>query len=165
MKYALEDLLRIRTLRENAASEVVTKARRKLEAALKEVERCQRELDDYRVWRVDEEERLYSKVLKQAVPFKELNEIKATVAWLREKELDYHKKVNDAQTASEQARKELIQAQARYREAVKAVQKIEEHKKIWVHEWNLEQEALADKELEEHRLAPYGHDEEKESYW
>lgn len=143
-KYELTDLLKVRELREDAASKEVTRAQEKLESCEAYLERKKKELEDYKQWRPGEEDRLFAKIMKKEISQEKLNEVKAQVAILREKELVIEKEVEEAEDALEQAKEN-------HRKAMRELEKIKEHKIHWTEEAKKEAEFLADKEMEEFR--------------
>ncbi|PTY05033.1 hypothetical protein DB346_02425 [Verrucomicrobia bacterium LW23] len=149
MKYALQDLLRLRKLREADAGNAVTRARKAVAAAEEALAAQKKALEDYRAHRIREEDRLYNSVINKQVQLLDLDEVKQAIAWLRERELLEIKKVTEAELAVTQAKEALAKAQAHYQQAVRDSQKIEEHKAMALAEWQQEQELIADRELEE----------------
>ncbi|HSI82937.1 MAG: YscO family type III secretion system apparatus protein [Candidatus Methylacidiphilales bacterium] len=149
MKYPLQDLLRLRKLRENNASNAVTRARKAAREAEEALEAQKKALEDYRIYRVKEEDRLYEQIILKKIHLNDLDDVKQAIGWLRERELLEIKKVADAELAVVKAKEVLEKAQLVYQQAVRDSQKIEEHKTMALEEWQKEQERNADLELEE----------------
>ena len=147
--YALKDLLRVRHLREQMASDNVVKAKVKVLDAQKEVEKAEKELKEYIEWEKKEEERLFKQVIKKKVKRMNITELRQEVARIRNKIADYEKAVEDAKEALRKREEELVAARAYHFEMLKNVEKLEDHKSNWVKEESKEQERLADIELEE----------------
>lgn len=150
-KYELADLLKVRELREDSASKAVAQAQEKLESCEAYLERKKKELEDYKLWRPGEEDRLFAKIMKKEISQEKLNEVKAQVAILREKELVIEKEVEEAEVAVKEAKEALEQAKENHRKAMRELEKIKEHKIHWTEEEKKEAEFLADKEMEEFR--------------
>ena len=150
-KYELSDLLKVRELREDSASKAVTQAQEKLESCIQYLERKQKELEDYREWRPGEEDRIFAEIMKKEISQEKLNEVKAKIAILREKELVIEKEVEDAEVAVKEAEAALEQAKEDHRKAMRELEKIKEHREHWTEEAKKEAEFLADKEMEEFR--------------
>lgn len=150
-KYPLSDLLRVRLLREDKAMELLLVARKKVEEAFVFLNQKKDELSKYRVFRVNEENRLYDTIMGKKVPRTRVDEIKAEVAALQAEELAYEKRVIEAEASLEAAEKNLAQAQDFYQQAVRNRQKIEEHRTIWLEEDRKIREFLLEKELEDFR--------------
>lgn len=152
MNYPLKDILRIRVLREEKAAENLSRAKLELEKAIKKVKQKQKELENYRVWRVKEEERMFNNIIKKKLKKEDLNELKFEIGKLRQKELDHEKAVEDAKKEKEEAARTVEDARAQYQEAVLEREKIQEHKNNWLEEWKKIEEAILEKEMEEVRL-------------
>ena len=67
MKYELEDLLKVRIIRKDKASDNVVKARRALQEAVELVEIRKKELEEFKTLRLREIERLYSNIMKKDI--------------------------------------------------------------------------------------------------
>lgn len=165
MKYALQDLLNIRALREQAAGEVVTRQRHRVTDAIHEVEAKKDDLTKYREWRLKEEGSLYGSVIGKPILLRHLNDVRSAVSWLRDAELLYEKKIVDAETALETERTALTEAQVRQKAADRDLKRIEEHEKLWLEEWAKEQDLNLEREMEDlHlRVLNYSDDDEEAS--
>lgn len=151
MAYALQDLLRIRQMREQMAKDSLIKAQNYLEETIRQVEQKKKELEDFRVWRVEEEDRLYAEIMNKKIRRMDLDGLKAKLAKLEKKELEHEQAVDDAQAEREKAKEDLETARNLYNQALIGVQKIQEHKDSWMEEWKKEQEMIEEKETEDFR--------------
>lgn len=149
MAYVLQDLLKIRLMREQRAKDELIKAQNVLEMAIRKVEQKEKELKDYRVWRVKEEDRLYAEVMNKRVKRMDIDGLKLNLAELERKELDHIQAIDDAKEEREKAKEALEEARTAYNIALVNKQKIEEHKTTWMITWNKEQELRAEKEIED----------------
>jgi hypothetical protein len=149
MKYVLEDLIRVRRIREDGAQHEVIRKRHDLETAAQSVVEKKAGLSDYIKWRVAKEDRLYSGIQGKIVGRQDLEDLKLKVALMRDQEAAYEKDVEEAERALEIARDKLEEAKGNYRSAVREVQKMDEHKKAWLTERHKEEELEAEKELED----------------
>jgi len=147
--YVLKDLLRVRHLREQMASDAVVKAKVKVLEAEEDVKQAEKELEDYLKWQKEEEERLFQKVIKKKVKRMNITELRQAIAKIRNKIDDYKKAVEDAKEALRKREEELVAARAYHFEMIRNVEKLEDHKSMWMEEQNKENERLADLELEE----------------
>ncbi len=149
--YPLESLLSVRHHREEGAKRGVRLA----EAALREADKAivdrQRELEEYRLWRREEEDRRYDAILGQALSTRELDIFKAGLASLAEGERLKAEAVAKARKDAEAAAKELDKARAAAKQAQKNTAKIQTHKDIWQEEAKKDAERKEDLELEEFR--------------
>ncbi len=149
MKYPLQDLLRVRNIREDNAANELARRRTEVEAAEKIVEQRKQELKEYTEWRIRREEELYQEIIEKKVQLKELDDLKQSIGLLREKEFVYEDRIREAERLLREAQEALEQAHEEYRAAVKNRQKIDEHKSIWAQEEAKIDEANQEKELED----------------
>lgn len=149
MPYVLQDLLKIRLMREQWAKDKLIKAQNVLEAAIKKVEKKKEELKDFRIWRAKEEERLYAEVMHKHVKRVDIDGLKINIANLEKRELEHVQAIDDAEREREKAKEALEEARTLYNLALVNVQKLEEHKETWMAEWSKEQELLVEKEMED----------------
>lgn len=150
-KYDLADLLKVRELREDAASKAVTQAQEKLKSCEDYLEKKKKQLEDYKLWRPGEEDRIFAKIMKKEISQEKLSEVKAEISILREKELVIEKEVEEAEIAVKEAVAALDKAKEDHRASMRELEKIKEHKLLWVEEVKKEEEFSADKEMEEFR--------------
>jgi type III secretion protein O len=149
MAYILEDLLRVRKFREDAAAAELTRCRKLVAEAEEQVELRKRELQEYVQWRLKREEEMYREVMQKPIHLNDLEDLKVSIQILRDDELKYEERIITAEKQLNEARQELEQAQAAYRQAVKDREKLEEHKEMWLEEEQKLQEAQAEKEIED----------------
>lgn len=152
MKYPLEELLRVRRLREDDATNELTRRRREVEQAERMLEQRQRELEEYTAWRIQREAELYEQVIGKQVPLKALDDLKKDIQILRDQEITYQERILAAEKALAEAKARLVEAQAAYQATRKDRQKIDEHKGIWAAEAAREYEAGQELELEDFKV-------------
>ena len=152
MKYPLQDLLRVRLFREDAAQSEVTAARRRVEDARELIVRREQELADYIRQRKRREEELYDEVFRQEVQVRDLDDLKMNIQILRDRQSGYEDAVEQARSELIEAEKALAEAIAAHALTVKDRQKIDEHKSVWAQEEAKRCEAEAEKELEDFRV-------------
>lgn len=151
-RYALEDLLSIRGIREqNAASDLRIK-RHELEVCQDTVRKSQRAKEDYVAWRILEERRLYDASKGKHLSLRDLDMLKHKVLGMRGRDLSYEKAVDDARIAATQASERLDSARSVHVEARRKVQKIEEHKLSWSKLVTKAAERNEEKEMEDFRV-------------
>ncbi len=149
--YPLNDLLRVRVLREDRAMEAVLSAQRKLEEAIRYLEAQREALASFHSFRLNEEVRLYGTIMGKKVSRNFVEEVLAGVTSLRHQELAHEERVREAEAGVVAAQTTLANAKIAYQEAIKSRQKIEEHRVIWTEEFLKEQEFYLEKELEDFR--------------
>ena len=149
IKYPLQRLLRLRFIREDKAAAEVTRRKQLLAEAKLEKIRCEKELADYREWRIEEEKRLFDAIKGKEISQKELDAYKHELLKLRGKEVQLEERIFEAQKQIDRCEQNLQDARDAYLGAVKERKKIEEHRSRWVEIEKLRQEREEEKELEE----------------
>ena len=141
--YPLQALLSVRHYREDAARNALRLEERRLVQAREEVGRRQAELERYRIWRQEEEERRYAAILGASLSLEEVADFRASLGMLATGEQERFQAVRQAE---EQA---VSGAQRAVALARREAAKIEKHRDIWQESAKREQEHLEDLELEE----------------
>ena len=162
MKYALDDLLRVREFREASRGNEMKAKKLLLDQAEILVKKKEKDLSEHQAWRVDREDALYDEVKGRHIRLKDLDDLKLKVGLMREKEAVLENDVIEAERARESAEEVFVESRDTYHSAVKEKKKIEEHKKIWVEEMTGEEEKSQDKEMEEFQKMTEGPDMEEE---
>lgn len=126
----LDDLLKIKRLREDEAAAALAKAQRFLEQKIALRGKKQQDEVDYKIWRLEEEERLYERIYGKNVVLSKLEKLREKVAGLRQKELQLHEEYLQADKDVDTARTELAEAKQRRLEAHKETNKYEEYDQI-----------------------------------
>ena len=147
--YPLEPLLTVRHFREDAAQNALRRAEQAVRDAENLITQRQRELEEYRRWRVDEEERRYSKIIGQEMTVAEIDKFRAGLAALANEEQSRILAVDQACTELEKCRAAAGKAHEAVRTAQKETAKIVAHKDIWKVEAKKEAERQEDLETEE----------------
>ncbi len=145
----LNDLLRIKRIREKSAEDEVRKCRYRVEVATKELEDKKQELTQYKEWRIQEEQRLYDEIMNTQVKQFDLDILKQTIAKLREKDLILQDAITKAEEHLEETKQQLEEARDKHRLATQAVQKFEEFTDVLNQEEAKEKARQEDLELEE----------------
>lgn len=162
IKYVLEDLLKVREFRQDAAAKEVTVAQYKLEEAEKLIHQKIKEKDEYLTWRKQREDQLYADIKGKNVSLRDLDDLKARIYMLRQRDLAFEKAIEDAKRAKQEAETKLEEAREAHKAAAKDRQKIEEHKKIWMEEAQLEEAEKEEKEMEDFQVKKKGFEDEDE---
>ncbi len=145
----LDDLLKIKRLREDDAISALVKAQSFLGEQIEARDAKQREEADYKVWRVDEENRLYDEICGKNVALSDLEKLREQIGLLRQRELALHAEFLQMQESVKQARSALEEAKRRRVQAHKEVTKYEEYNQIIVEREKREAEAKEEAELED----------------
>ena len=157
--YPLQSLLTVRYFREEGAKNAVRAAERRLAEAQEAVRNKAEELERYRIWRPQEENRRYDAIMGTSLSLEDVAEFRAALGALAEGEQRRAQEVAEAEKVAAQKEAEVIAARAAVAEARKEAAKIEAHRDIWLAEAKKEAERQADLELEEFK-APAGQSDE-----
>ncbi len=144
--YPLEDLVSVRKFREVGKSRVVSIAQRQLEEAVQLVKDCEEKAEAYSAWRIEEEKNVYEEIIGEQVKLAALEELKEVIRGFRMKEAAMRQEILDAEKQVSECETALEQAKAEHREAVRDLEKLEEHREVWESEQAV---ILAKKEVDE----------------
>jgi hypothetical protein len=139
----------VRKLREDAAETHYIASGRVLEQAREKTAACIKALEEYVKWRQEEEERRYRAIMNTEMEMKEMDDFKAGLNALRNRDTVLAEEVAAARKAEEDALAARELARENLRRARKDTEKISEHKKIWLVEESREAERLEELEMEE----------------
>ncbi len=149
MKYVLEDLKRVKDLRESASERKLTARKHERESARQKVREKDAELDEYRRFRRAKESALFESVKGKMIGLKDFDQLKTKEKILAEKEAALEQELTRSRTVLETAEQKVKDALAAYQSAVRDTRKMEEHKKLIIEELSLVQEGLEELEIEE----------------
>ena len=148
--YPLQSLLTVRHFREEGAKNEGRAAERRLAEAREEVRKKEEELERYRIWRPEEENRRYDAIMGETMSLEEVAGFRASLGALAEGEQERILSVTEAEKAVGQKEREVAAA----REAV-----AEARREVWLAEAKREAERQEDLELEEFKT-PAGQSDE-----
>ena len=149
MSYALQPLLRIRTMREDRAAGELTVARLALVEAEEALAARRRELEDYESTKEERRDRIYDTVIGRSVSREQLDLACEGVARIDEEGVLKADNVSRAE-AERKTREEATEvARANLNLATKNRMKIDEHRAVWLEAEAREEEARAEGELED----------------
>ena len=163
MKYALEDLLRIRRWREEKAQREVVRMTSVLDQALHLVMEKEKRLSEFLRWRLQTEDRLFGEIVGKDVRQRNIEDLGLKISLMREDEAVHEKALQESREAARTAGKELDESRGRHRLAMKETQKILEHKRLWLAEAMKTEEQEIEKELEDFVPKSEHYDEEWKS--
>lgn len=155
-RYPLGPLLSVRQYREDAAQNLLRQAERLAREAETALQEREKELERYRLWRVEEEDRRYGAIMGQLLSLDDLEEFKAGLGRLRDAELRREEDVAKADQALAKARQAVTDAKSGLSKARRDTARILAHKNIWNEMARLEAERKEDLESEEFRPMPIG---------
>ena len=149
VKYILEDMLRVRNLRKDAAEKNLKQAQKLVDEAKANVTKAEKTLADFKVFMEEESERLYKKIMMHKVKKGAVDELHFAIKALKNKLITHEQGVVSAKENLAKAEKNLEEKREILKEANKNVEKILSHKEEWVKAALKEEEMVADRELEE----------------
>jgi hypothetical protein len=147
--YPLAPLARVRQLREEVAATEYSAREKALLAARQETLARRKALEDYLIWRKAEEDRRYQGILGKEMPRREMDEFKAGIAALREKDNILMAALEEARKAEEEAARHRDEAAEKLKQCRKDKEKIDTHREIWKVGEAREAERREDLEMEE----------------
>ena len=149
MAYALQSMLRIRTMREDRASADLAAARQKVRQAAQVLEDRKEELRQFEATKEERRDRIYAAVMGQAITREDLDRVLEGVARIDEEGV--LKADNVTMAAGDLKEKEELAEKARegFVKASKERMKITEHKAMWLADEAKEQEHRQEVELED----------------
>ena len=147
--YALQPLLRIRTLREDRAAGELTAARQALAAAEETLAARERELADYESTKEERRDRIYATVIGRAVSRDQLDMVTEGVARIDEEGTLKADNVTRAAAARRKCEEGVATARVNLNVATKNRMKIDEHRAVWLADEARAEEARAEGELED----------------
>ncbi len=149
MPYALQPLLKIRTMREDRASGELVAAKRDLAVAEEALEARRRDLAEWEATKEGRRDRIYAAVIGRTVSRDQLDMANEGVARIDEEGALKADNVKRAEQERRQREEAAAEARKRLNLATKNRMKIDEHKAVWAREDALAQEARAEGELED----------------
>lgn len=127
MKTPVDDIYKIKKIREERAERNLAKAEADLRLKEKIVIEKEEALKNYQIWRVEEEEKKYAVLLKKkSVKRKSLDDLKFEIKDMRDKEIDFHQAVSKAESAVVAAEEELETAKKAYVQSIRNTEKMSE---------------------------------------
>ncbi len=121
-----EDLLRIRRFREQSAANAVVRAKALVAEREQAVRDAEAAVVEFHGHRRAEEARLFEEIRGMAVKLEKLEDMKQSVALMRERELELEEAVEDARKAVVTAEEEHGKAVEVHRQALRALEKFKE---------------------------------------
>ena len=155
-KYELDDLLRVREIRKDRAEKELKKAQQLLREAEQAVVQAKKELEDYKIFVIQESQRLYDQVIQKRINKQEIDNLNFMIKELQSRIFDYEKRVEDAILACDKAKENLDQCREALRLAERNIDKIESMKDVWREQVRIEEERAADAEVEDLITKPRG---------
>ena len=149
MPYALQPLLRIRTMREDRAEGELVVAKRALAAAEERLADRRRDLAAYEETKEERRDRIYDAIMGHEVSRDQIDLANEGVARIDEEGVLKADNVKRAEGEVKEKTEAADQARANLNLAIKNRMKIDEHKAVWMAEEAKEQDARAEGELED----------------
>ena len=148
---ALEHLLRIRTLREEDAVRLCGRCRSRLDQCHARERQVVQALNDFHTRRLGEEKKLYDNVLGKNLSLKQLEELKARLSIMRQREMNLQRQLDEAQALKNQAVTDLLDAKNQRLQALREKEKIATYAKQSQQRHRRQRDRRAEAELEDVR--------------
>ena len=149
MGYALQSMLKIRTMREDKSQTALAQARSAKVQAEKVLEQKTQAVIEYEVSKEERRDRVFASVMGKSVTRDDLDNARLAVAQIDEEGLLLVEAEHRAKELVEKREAEVEQARKVYVCAVKEMSKIVEHRRIWEEEARKQEEITADREMED----------------
>ncbi len=147
----IERLLEIKQIRAERADKAVKRQEYRVSNSAAQVQKAERSVEDYHVWRQEEEERRFAKAKQQTLVLKELETLRQEIALLREREAELKQRVAEAKKALEYERSVLKEKQKEARQAHKTKEKFVQLQQQELAEQSRERQYQEELEHEEFR--------------
>ena len=147
--YALESMLRIRTMREDRAAAELTAARRGVELAKARLSEREAELAAYETEKEARRERIYDAVIGRTVTMDDLERAREGVARIDEEGALKADTVAQARTELDRSREAAEKTRRFFVAASKSRMKISEHRSMWLAEETAAGQYRQEAELED----------------
>ncbi|EOW3938596.1 TPA: type III secretion system central stalk protein VscO [Vibrio parahaemolyticus] len=147
----IERLLEIKKIRADRADKAVQRQEYRVANVAAELQKAERSVADYHVWRQEEEERRFAKAKQQTVLLKELETLRQEVALLREREAELKQRVAEIKVTLEQECTLLKQKQQEALQAHKTKEKFVQLQQQEIAEQSRQQQYQEELEQEEFR--------------
>ena len=149
MAYALESMLKIRSMREDRAQTELSLARAARARQERVVEEKRRARQEFESTKEERRDRLYDAIIGRTISQDDLDQVRAAVSEIDEEGLLLEEDENKAKAELKKKEDEAESARLGYVAAAKDRTKIVEHRHAWEEEERKAQEMAADKELED----------------
>ena len=149
MAYALQSMLRIRTMREDRAATELTAARREVTRAQERLSQRKRDLEEYEATKEVRRDRIFEAVVGRAVSMEDLDLAREGVARIDEEGILKADNVVQAEADLQKCRDNAETSRMAFVSASKNRMKITEHRAIWETEEAAEAEYRSEMELED----------------
>lgn len=148
-KYPLEALMSIRERRYDKHTKDRMLKQKLLEQARNTVLQKEKELKEYRQWRIEEEARRYNSIMNNNYSIEKIQIFNVEIKQLGVKELELSEEVKKLEIKVDEAKGELELAEKIERESHKKLQKLDTHKTLWKAEQRLLELREEDQEMED----------------
>lgn len=149
MAYALQSMLKIRSMREDRTQSELAQARSAKSLAEKALEEREEAIVEYESTKDERRDRVYQMVMGKVVSMDELDHVRAAVSQIDEEGVLLAEAERRAKVTVEEKDKAVEAARLKYVDAVKEKTKFVEHRRAWEDEEHLKEELAADREMED----------------
>lgn len=147
--YPLAKLIGLRSHRVDEAQRGRMLAQKKVEQAQIAIKQKKKEIADYKVWKEEETLRRYDSVMYKELSAEAFEKFKQDLANLNIGELKLEDELHTLKDNEVTLKKELEEAKLVVKKATADLNKLEEHKKIWIEMQRIENERKEESELED----------------
>lgn len=148
-RYPLASLLDVRRYRERAAEQNVRAAEEAARQARELVLRKEEAFDAWRLWKTEEVERRYQRLIGKKLPIDKLYAFNEGLAALSAEEFRLAEALEALREEARRSSEKLLEAKSAVKRARQNTAKIETHRSIWLEEDKKELERAEEREFEE----------------
>ena len=150
--YPLARLIGLRRHRQDDASRLKSLAQKKLEQSKNAVITKKKEIEEYKIWKEEEIVRRYDAIMFKQMTSEGFESFKQGIANLEFGLLKLMEELEECKKDVDTKKNNLLQAEAELKEAIAALNKLEEHRNMWIESQRIEHERAEEKELEDFKV-------------
>ncbi|MCR5536738.1 MAG: type III secretion protein [Succinivibrio sp.] len=147
--YPLARLVTLRQHRFDEAQRNCATAEQKVQQGQTAIVNKKKEIDEYIIWREAEINRRYDAIMNKELTSEGFEKFKKGLADLQMQEVKLNEQLYELKEQLKQLEEALVQAKEELKQAGAALNKLEEHRKIWTAQARIEAERKEEKELED----------------
>ena len=148
-KYPLERLIGLRQHRLDEMMDYQNVCQKKVEQTQMAIVKKKQDIEDYAKWKEEEIVRRYQNIMNKRLTSEAYETFKEGLANLEIQVLNLENQLNELQNELRNQQSELETAKQKVKEASNDLNKLDEHKKIWLANARIEEERSEERELED----------------
>ena len=151
-----QQLLQVKQLHQQTAANALQRSRRNVQQHSDALQHARDQSQHFRDFRAKREQQLFDNLKGEAVAVRRIDEMKQRVALLREQQTSLDQAILAAERELDAARKDLSQAEERYKIAIREEEKFRQFNATLAAQEQREQDRREENEVEEMVTSTYG---------